>query len=81
MKKIILLLMFVSSNLFADNLNYKYDSSGKLIEISENNGLKIIYIYDANGNIISSSVSGQKENNKDSTNNQALLSAIFAILD
>lgn len=81
MKKIILLLMFVSSNLFADNLNYKYDSSGKLIEISENNGLKIIYIYDANGNIISSSVSGQKANNKDSTDNQVLLSAIFAILD
>ena len=81
MKILMLILMFISSNLFADNLNYKYDSSGRLVEVSGNNGLKIVYTYDANGNIISSSVSGQKVTDKNSIDNKVLLSAILAVLD
>jgi YD repeat-containing protein len=42
----------------ADTLSYAYDSAGRLARVDQDNGISIVYAYDANGNLLSRTVQG-----------------------
>jgi uncharacterized protein (TIGR03437 family) len=54
----ILIAVVCASIAFADNINYKYDDAGRLVNVTYPNGTAIAYTYDKAGNLLSRVVSG-----------------------
>jgi len=76
MRTILLLVCLAvsSTTLYAASATYKYDNAGKLIEIEYDDGTKITYLYDKQGNMITSN------STKTATTNLAWLPAVLDLI-
>jgi YD repeat-containing protein len=59
--------LFISTNLFAGQVNYSYDFAGRLVKADYGSGKTIQYTYDNNGNMLSVISVAQEQKSKENT--------------